>query len=100
MATSLRNGLVSALALGGVNALQIPLQLPIQLPDAPSWFLPSTGKHSELPLIETEKLQASISKESLKKRAEDFYELAKQGEEEYGHPTRVIGGKGESIPRQ
>ncbi|KAH8176620.1 peptidase family m28 domain-containing protein [Sarocladium implicatum] len=94
MAASLRVGLVAALALGGANALQIPLQQPVDLNDAPSLLGDSTGAYSKLPLIDTEKLQASISRDSLKKRAEDFYELAKEGEEEYGHPTRVIGGKG------
>lgn len=98
MAASIRNGLVTALALGGVNALHIPLQLPIDLSSVPAWLSPSGSDTSKLPLIDTEKLQDSISKKSLKKRAEDFYELAKKGEDEYGHPTRVIGGKGTSFP--
>ncbi|KAK0388965.1 hypothetical protein NLU13_2542 [Sarocladium strictum] len=93
MAT-LRTGLVSVLALGGVNALQIPLQLPTKLPQVPSWLLPSADDSSSLPLIDSEKLQGSISKKSLKKRAEDLYEIAKKGEDEYGHPTRVIGSEG------
>ena len=47
-------------------------------------------------MIDSEKLQESISRKSLKKRAEDFYKLAEKGEDEYGHPTRVIGSKGKS----
>ncbi|KAI1320653.1 aminopeptidase [Xylariaceae sp. FL0255] len=46
------------------------------------------------PLIDTEKLQASISIESLLERAEALYSLAKSSEEQYGHPTRVIGSEG------
>jgi aminopeptidase Y len=39
-------------------------------------------------------LQKSIKPENLEARAKDLYEIAKNGEEEYGHPTRVIGSEG------
>ncbi|KAK2608826.1 Aminopeptidase Y [Conoideocrella luteorostrata] len=39
-------------------------------------------------------LQERVKIGNLWKRAEKLYEIAKKGEEEYGHPTRVIGSKG------
>lgn len=46
------------------------------------------------PLVDTEALQASISSENLLSRAKELYEVAKLGEAEFNHPTRVIGSKG------
>lgn len=46
------------------------------------------------PLIDTEAIQALITAKGLKKRAEKLYEIAKLGEDEYNHPTRVIGSEG------
>lgn len=85
------------LALGGLStALEIPLQLP--------WFsdsshqLPLSGagpKHVlDRPLVKTEALQAEISAFNLEKRAVALYSIAELGEDEYGHPTRVIGSAG------
>lgn len=93
-----RLSLVAAMALsGGVSAFQIPLQLPFQSPwtTDPIKVPADTGKH--LPLVDTEALQALISAEELEKRSKTLYEIAKKGEEEYGHPTRVIGGKGKLL---
>ncbi|PFH63187.1 hypothetical protein XA68_16626 [Ophiocordyceps unilateralis] len=44
--------------------------------------------------VNPEKLQDSIRAENLKRRAEDLYEMAKRSEEDWGHPTRVIGSPG------
>ncbi|KAI3332446.1 aminopeptidase [Xylariaceae sp. AK1471] len=46
------------------------------------------------PLVDTELLQASISIDSLLERAKALYGLAKSSEDEFGHPTRVIGSEG------
>lgn len=86
--------LVAATALSGVSALQIPLN--VQLPWS-SWS-PSSGPSDDLtglPLIDTKELQHSIKASNLETRAKELYEIAKNGEEEYGHPTRVIGSEGE-----
>ena len=72
-----------ALLASCASALQIPLQKHLDLHS-------TDGK----PFVETEALQALVSVDKLKKRAQQLYEIAKQGEEEYGHPTRVIGSKG------
>ena len=45
-------------------------------------------------LIDSEALQSTIKTENLLARAKELYEIAKLGEEEYNHPTRVIGSKG------
>ncbi|KAK3322840.1 peptidase family M28 [Apodospora peruviana] len=50
--------------------------------------------NSKKPLIDSEALQASISTKNLLKRAEKLYKIAKLGEDEYNHPTRVIGSDG------
>lgn len=46
------------------------------------------------PLVDTEKLQASITGENLVKRAKDLFKVAQLSEDEYNHPTRVIGSQG------
>ncbi|KAI1641208.1 peptidase family M28 [Biscogniauxia mediterranea] len=46
------------------------------------------------PLVSSEELQASISSESLMKRAKELYGIAELAQEQYGHPTRVIGSAG------
>lgn len=60
----------------------------------PSEDVPEADYTGSKPLIDTEALQARISIESLQKRAEALYEIAKSSEEEFGHPTRVIGSEG------
>ena len=85
--------LVVATALSSVSALQVPLQqLPLQESQI-TWS--SSDELSSKPLIDTKALQHAIKAENLEKRAKDFYKIAKLGEDEYGHPTRVIGSKGE-----
>ncbi|KAK9414667.1 putative Aminopeptidase Y [Seiridium unicorne] len=46
------------------------------------------------PLVNTEALQDSINADNLLARAKDLYKIAKLGEDEYNHPTRVIGSEG------
>lgn len=84
--------LAAATALSGVAALQFPLQNPLQ---GPKLAGSTSSELSSKPLIDTKALQDTIKAENLEKRAKDFYKLAKLGEEEYGHPTRVIGSEGQ-----
>ena len=46
------------------------------------------------PIVDTEKLQATIYPDALRDRAEILNNIAKGSIEEHGHPTRVIGSKG------
>lgn len=74
----------------GASALQIPLlssekQAPIE---------PAGDYHGEKPLVNSSALQDLISGDRLFARAKKLYEIAKLGEEEYNHPTRVIGSAG------
>ena len=64
-------------------------QLPLQIPEKASLSEP-LGK----PLVNTTKLQASIHTGRLLARAWELYEIAKLSEDEYNHPTRVIGSAG------
>jgi len=79
--------LLTALAvLSGASALQLPLfwtqgqQSPVS----------SVGKE----LISSAAIQGDIDADNLLKRAKKLFEIAKLGEDEYNHPTRVIGSKG------
>ncbi|KAK3209183.1 hypothetical protein GRF29_69g1065106 [Pseudopithomyces chartarum] len=74
----------------GVSAIQIPLlssekQAPVEV---------SGDYHGEKPLVNSSALQDLISGDRLFARAKKLYEIAKLGEEEYNHPTRVIGSAG------
>ena len=81
--------LLSLAALGAVAAQQRPLEPLQQVP------LPD-DKGSAKPLVSSEALQDSISRGNLLKRAKDLYRIAKRSEDEYNHPTRVIGSEGEA----
>ncbi|KAJ2992693.1 hypothetical protein NUW58_g2085 [Xylaria curta] len=72
----------------------VSAQLQKPLLSQPDGVLPETGEKGSKLLVDTESLQARISIESLVKHAEALYELAKSSEEEFGHPTRVIGSEG------
>ncbi|CAM1505089.1 Fc.00g107260.m01.CDS01 [Cosmosporella sp. VM-42] len=86
---------VAATALSGVSAIQFP-QVPLQGPKLPSSWNPwsSNDELSSKPLVDTKALQSSIKAENLETRAKEFYNIAKLSEEEYNHPTRVIGSDG------
>lgn len=72
------------------NALQLPLQKPL---DSHPISSPSVA-YNNRPLIDTQELQDLIKVKNLYKRAEKLYDIAKSSEEEYNHPTRVIGSEG------
>lgn len=50
--------------------------------------------HGAKPLVNSTELQGLISGDRLMTRAKKMYEIAKLGEAEYNHPTRVIGSAG------
>lgn len=49
------------------------------------------------PLVNSTELQELISGDRLMTRAKKLYEIAKLGEAEYNHPTRVIGSAGTRV---
>jgi aminopeptidase Y len=51
------------------------------------------------PLVDSESLQSHISSDKLLRRAKHLYKIAELGEDEYNHPTRVIGSEGRSFPQ-
>lgn len=75
-------------AFSSAAALQIPLlsslnsQTPIEV------------ANETKPLVNSSALQDLISGDRLDVRARKLYDIAKLGEEEYNHPTRVIGSAG------
>ncbi|KAH6999003.1 hypothetical protein BKA56DRAFT_508807 [Ilyonectria sp. MPI-CAGE-AT-0026] len=79
---------VAAAALSGVSALQLP-QIHLGGSGASS-----SSDLANLPVIDTKALQELITADNLEARAKEFYKIAKLGEGEYNHPTRVIGSKG------
>ncbi|RYP79077.1 hypothetical protein DL771_000055 [Monosporascus sp. 5C6A] len=79
-------GTVTA-AFGCASALQF------QKPLVTQEDLPSAG-NLDRPLVDSEELQAKITKDKLLVRAKELYEIAKLSEDEYNHPTRVIGSHG------
>ena len=81
------SGFALCAAIAGAAALQIPLlSSNVQMPLGH----PSGSK----PLVNSTELQDLISGDRLMIRANKLYEIAKLGEEEYNHPTRVIGSAG------
>jgi len=81
------SGFALCAAITSVTALQIPLlsstsQTPLGHPEGSK------------PLVNSTELQDLISGDRLLNRAKKLYEIAKLGEEEYNHPTRVIGSAG------
>jgi aminopeptidase Y len=74
--------------LRGASAFQIPfLWVPDE--DKPIISAPSTP-------VTSDALQELIDPDKLLRRAEQLFEIAKLGVDEYGHPTRVIGSRGTS----
>ncbi|KAK1570111.1 peptidase family M28 [Colletotrichum navitas] len=108
MAGARRLQLAGLAVLGGAAALQMQMQAQVPGQQAPMIAdevplvstSPSTASSysssssSKKPLVETKALQDTISAENLLSRAKELYEIAKLGEEEYNHPTRVIGSDG------
>lgn len=77
-------------AVTGATALQIPL---LSSNNQALLGHPSGSK----PLVNSTELQDLISGDRLLARSKKLYEIAKLGEEEYNHPTRVIGSAGRSM---
>lgn len=98
--TNMKLSFATALAiLGAASATPVDIfndiiigDAELQLPITASWKFPwpPWGK----PEVDSEKLQATISTEALKERAEKLYAIAQKSEKKYGHPTRVIGSPG------
>ena len=96
MASSARVSVAGLAVLGGVSAFR--LQLPFLQDQAPlvDVDVVDTNVNTHVkPVIDSEALQASISSDNLLARAKELYKIAKLGEDEYNHPTRVIGSDGE-----
>ena len=96
MAGSARLGVAGLALLGGASAFR--LQLPFLQDQAPLVDIVNTDTNTNThvkPVIDSEALQASISSDNLLARAKELYKIAKLGEDEYNHPTRVIGSDGE-----
>jgi aminopeptidase Y len=86
------SGFALCAAFAGAGALQVPLlsshnQAPLGHP------------HGSKPVVNSTELQDLISGDRLMIRAQKLYEIAKLGEEEYNHPTRVIGSAGKLMYR-
>src|ERR1700729_1839698 len=47
-----------------------------------------------LPLVDSEALQSEVAGKNLLKRAKELYAIAQLSENEFNHPTRVIGSAG------
>lgn len=76
-------------AVAGTAAFQ---QIPIVASDKQAPLQASSGE--EKPLVESSALQDLITGDRLEVRAKRLYDIAKLGEHEYNHPTRVIGSAG------
>jgi aminopeptidase Y len=76
-------------AFAGASAFQIPF---LSSPSQASLSIANETK----PLVNSSELQDLISGDRLMVRAKKLFEIAKLGEEEYNHPTRVIGSAGKS----
>ncbi|KAF3033764.1 hypothetical protein E8E12_004585 [Didymella heteroderae] len=74
-------------AVTSATALQVPL---LSSNNQALLGHPSGSK----PIVNSTELQDLISGDRLLSRAKKLYEIAKLGEEEYNHPTRVIGSAG------
>ncbi|KAH7071012.1 aminopeptidase Y precursor [Paraphoma chrysanthemicola] len=81
------SGFALCAAITGAAALQIPFL-------SSSSQAPLGHPEGRKPLVNSTELQDLISGDRLMIRANKLYEIAKLGEEEYNHPTRVIGSDG------
>ena len=80
------SGFALCAALTSASALQIPL--------LSNNHALAGHPHGTKPLVNSTELQELISGDRLMTRAKKLYEIAKLGEAEYNHPTRVIGSAG------
>lgn len=85
--TAMRQPFLNAvfLSCATASALQIPFLESLS---------PQNAVITKKPLVSSEAIQADISSKALLKRAKELFKIAELGEDEYNHPTRVIGSKG------
>ncbi|RNJ58841.1 hypothetical protein D7B24_003927 [Verticillium nonalfalfae] len=85
-----------AAALGGASILGALAQGIDQTPmvDEPEHNVAKPVLSGDRSAIDSEALQKLIKGDNLFERAKQLYEIAKLGEAEYNHPTRVIGSEG------
>ncbi|KAF2196091.1 aminopeptidase Y precursor [Delitschia confertaspora ATCC 74209] len=83
--------MLSWLALSVACAAVAAQQIPIIQSTPASAELPA---QNDKPLVNSSALQDHISGDRLMERAKKMFEIAKLGEDEYNHPTRVIGSLG------
>lgn len=99
MLTTSRLALVAALALSSIGVTadqsQRPLGSIVELPLSGSSSDDGAAGGSR-PLIDTKALQDLIKPDALMKRAEKLYAIAKMSEDQFNHPTRVIGSHGKN----
>ena len=76
--------------LGAASTLAVDRSEQRPLVDGTMSALPQPAK----PLVDSEALEASISADALLSRAKLLFEIAQLSQDEYGHPTRVIGSAG------
>ncbi|KAI0967079.1 peptidase family M28 [Xylaria arbuscula] len=76
-----------------IAAVSAQLQQPLLSPSESVLEAERTGAK---PLVDSELLQAQISIDSLFERAEALYDIAKSSQDQFNHPTRVIGSEGHS----
>lgn len=77
----------AGLAAAAAFDAQIPLH------ESPAQVIPSESA-GDARIVNSQALQDLIKPENLISRAEKLYEIAKLSEDEYNHPTRVIGSAG------
>ncbi|KAF2019194.1 aminopeptidase-like protein Y [Aaosphaeria arxii CBS 175.79] len=88
-------GVPSILALCATVASATAIQIPILASDNQAPIQAETGHpHGSKPLVNSTEIQDLISGDRLQRRAKQLFEIAKLGEAEYNHPTRVIGSAG------
>ncbi|KAF1998774.1 aminopeptidase-like protein Y [Amniculicola lignicola CBS 123094] len=91
MAPILQHSLLLSVTVATATAIQIPfLSFPTSHDQAPI----DVAKPETKPLVDSSELQDLISGDRLMARAKKLYEIAKLGEPEFNHPTRVIGSDG------
>jgi aminopeptidase Y len=81
----------TSIALCAIISSAAALQIPLLSPNNPT---PLGHPDGAKPLVNSTELQDLISADRLMVRAKRLYEIAKLGEAEYNHPTRVIGSAG------
>jgi aminopeptidase Y len=85
------SGFALCAAITSATALQIPLL------SSSNGQTPLAHPNGTKPMVNSTELQDLISGDRLMARAKKMYEIAKLGEEEYNHPTRVIGSAGKYV---